>query len=58
MFTFFNCLYGTLSVLAIPLWYKYFVAHTFFMSVVVLIVAWNGACYYMDVFAKKGHIQS
>ncbi|XP_046346230.2 glycerophosphocholine acyltransferase 1-like isoform X2 [Haliotis rufescens] len=42
-----------LSVLVGILWYNYFIAHCIYLSFVMLIATYNGACYYLDVFSVR-----
>lgn len=47
-------LYGMLSVLGARLFYEYFYAHTAYVVLLYLIAIFNGASFYIDVFAKTG----
>ena len=52
-FSVFNLLYSTLSLLLAVLFYKYYIAHVVCISLIVLVVTWNGSTFYIDVFAAK-----
>ena len=54
MYSIFNWLYCICSLLFTILCYKYFIAHTVYLALIVTIVAWNGAVFYVDVFSVRG----
>lgn len=54
MYSLFNCFYCILSLLFTVVCYKYFVVDCIYLAFIVLVVAWNGAAFYIDVFPIKG----
>ncbi|XP_072025846.1 uncharacterized protein [Amphiura filiformis] len=47
-------LYTLMTMLIGVLWFKYFYAHCVFLSIIGLVLIWNGASFYLDVFSEKG----
>lgn len=54
MYTLFNCFYCIASLLFTIVCYKYFIANSVYLALIVFVVAWNGAAFYIDVFPIKG----
>lgn len=50
----FNLLYGIVSVLVARLCWEFQIAHTIYVILQNVIAIYNGASFYIDVFAKKG----
>ena len=50
--------YGFLSLVVLPLFFKFFVCHTIYVAIICVIVVFNGAGYYMEVFAKRGFVKA
>ncbi|XP_067936337.1 uncharacterized protein [Watersipora subatra] len=50
----FNLLYGMISILVARLCYEYQIAHTVYIILLYAIAIYNGASFYIDVFAKRG----
>ena len=50
----FNILYGIIAVLIARLCFEYQIAHTIYIVLQNVYAIYNGASFYIDVFAKKG----
>ena len=53
-FSIFNLFYSSFSLILTILFYRFYEAHVAYMVIVMVIVTWNGASFYTDVFAVKG----
>ncbi|XP_070539753.1 uncharacterized protein [Ptychodera flava] len=57
LYVFFFCSWVCclVTMLFCRLWYEYFISHVILLSMVFVIMVWNGASFYMDVFAIRGY---
>ena len=54
MFSMFNWLYCISSLVCTMLLYHYFIVHSIYIVLIVLVVVWNAAVFYVDVFSVRG----
>jgi len=54
MYSTFNWLYCIGSLLCAMLLYQYFVVHSIYVILIALVVVWNAAVFYVDVFSVRG----
>ena len=57
MFYFWNWLFCALSLVGAVLSYLFFEAHCAILLLLCLVTTWNGASYYVHVFAVRGFIE-
>ncbi|XP_050395301.1 uncharacterized protein LOC130010312 [Patella vulgata] len=56
IYNIFNWLFCLICVTMTIIWYNYFIAHSVFLGAMFLIVSYNGASFYMDVFSVRAEI--
>ena len=54
MYTTYNWLYCVGSLISTMLLYQYFIIHSLYIIVISLVVVWNAAVFYVDVFSVRG----
>jgi len=54
LYSTFNGLYCVCSLISTMLLYQYFVVHSLYVILISLIVVWNAAVFYVDVFSVRG----
>ncbi|KAI3634303.1 hypothetical protein MIR68_007907 [Amoeboaphelidium protococcarum] len=54
LFIFWQFMYAILTLMPTCLFYSSFYLHSAFLIIVLTISIWNGACYYVDVFSRRG----
>jgi len=54
MYSLYNWLYCVCSLVSTMLLYRYFIAHSIYVVLISLVVVWNAAVFYVDIFSVRG----